>query len=449
MFETLLDVNVIDGAFYWSVLAIAALFLLYLLGREASVGWALKALVLLIVGAMLGVAMLWTTANVLDAFGGPPIDAAWFWVAAASAACLLAVWNLWRSRWWRKIIAVLALPVFALAATLGINAAYGLQPTIGSMLHLSTAPTIELPPLGDTDAAADAAPLWKTWEPPADLPAHGEWGEIAGGIPNTTSGFAARPAQIYLPPAALIADAPKLPLVIMMMGQPGDPDARFLAQAFDAFAAEHDGLAPIGLVIDQLGGPFVDPLCLDTERGQVETYVMQDVVPWAATSLGVLQNRVDWAVAGYSNGGGCAAYFGTKYPDVFGGLWGISPIEYAGVENPDETLDEIFDGDPVAYAAVWPTNIMAANAPYADSTAVFTVGEGDLPFRDDTKVLADAATEAGMATTFAVIDDAQHDVAALLGGFDVGLEVFGPRFGLVEPAPAADEEGTPDEEESS
>ena len=39
--------------------------------------------------------------------------------------------------------------------------------------------------------------------------------------------------------------------------------------------------APIGLVIDQLGDPAADPLCLDTDRGSVETYVMQDVVPWA------------------------------------------------------------------------------------------------------------------------------------------------------------------------
>ena len=106
----------------------------------------------------------------------------------------------------------------------------------------------------------------------------------------------------------------------MMMGQPGDPDASFIGQVLDEYAARNDGLAPIVLVVDQLGDPTEDPLCLDTELGKVETYVMQDVVPWAKQYLDVLQGRQFTTVAGYSNGGECAAYFGAKYPEVFGNI---------------------------------------------------------------------------------------------------------------------------------
>src|SRR5215204_2554098 len=76
-------------------------------------------------------------------------DPAWWWVPAATAASLVALWNLWRTRWWRKLVAVIAIPLYALAAAVGINAAYGLNPTIGSVLHISTADEVDLPDLPD------------------------------------------------------------------------------------------------------------------------------------------------------------------------------------------------------------------------------------------------------------------------------------------------------------
>ena len=443
MWDALLDVSVVDGPLPVVVWTLAAACFLYLLVRERSAAWALGVVVLLIVGAIAGAAGLWLAANVLGAVSGPIDDAAWWWVSAASAAILVALWNLWRTRWWRKLVAILAIPVYVLAAMLGINAAYGLSPTLGSVLHISTADDLDPPgPAEETPPADPAEPLWQTWEAPAGMPEHGEIGEVEGGIPNTVSGFDARPAQLYLPPAALVEDAPRLPLVIMMMGQPGDPDVRFLADVLDRFAAQHDGLAPIGLVIDQLGDPDVDPLCLDTELGNVETYVTQDVVPWARAELDVLQGPTYWTVAGFSNGGGCAAYFGAKYPETFGNLAAISPTEYPGVEHPDDTRHELFGGSFLAFEAVQPANIMAAKAPYADSVAVFTVGAGDPGFIGGTTRLADAATAAGIVTTLELIEGADHDVEALIGGLEVAFDVLYPRLGLEEPPPATDQEAS-------
>jgi poly(3-hydroxybutyrate) depolymerase len=437
VWELLLDVSVVDGPLPIVVYALAGGCFVYLLFRDRSAAWGFGVVVLLIVGAILGAGVLWIAVNLLGAFGGQVDDSAWWWVPAATAASLVALWNLWRTRWWRKLVAVVAIPLYALAAAVGINAAYGFNPTIGSVLHISTADEVDLPDLpdpGDGALPADPAePLWQTWVPPDDLPERGATGEVAGGIPNTVSGFGARPAQLYLPPAALVEGAPRLPLVIMMMGQPGDPDVQFLAEALDRFAADHDGLAPIGLVIDQLGDPYADPLCLDSDRGNVETYVMQDVVPWARAELGVLQGPRFWTVAGYSNGGGCAAYFGAKYPEVFGNLGAISPTEYAGVENPEQTLDEVFDGDELAYRAVRPAEIMAAKAPYPDSVGVFTVGAADAGFSGGTARLADAATTAGIITTLVELDGVDHDVRALEGGLDALFEVLYPRLGLEEP----------------
>ena len=433
MWDFLLDIDVVDGPFPIAVYVLAATVFVYLLGRGPGWSWVLTVVVLLFVGAIVGVAVLWIAVNLLDSFGGPVIEETWWWVPAAFAGITVAIWNLWRSRWWRKLIAVLAVPLFAATAALGVNAAYGLNPTIGSMLHISTADPIAVPTPDPADAIDPAEPLFATWTPPADMPATGRIGTVEGGVPNTVSGFPARPAQLYLPPAALVEEAPRLPLVIMMMGQPGDPDATFIGDVLDRFAADHDGLAPIALVVDQLGDPADDPLCLDTELGKVESYVMQDVVPWAKQHLDVLQGRVYTAVAGYSNGGECAAYFGAKYPDVFGSLLAVSPVEFAGAERPDEVLRSIFMGDQAAYDAVKPASIMAAKTPYADMTAIFTVGADDGAFGPGTKRLAEAAGAAGMATTFFEVPGAEHDAAALDGGLEEGFRILFPRWGLVAP----------------
>lgn len=433
MLDALLEVSVVDGWFPIALSVLAVLLLLYLLGRDRTGGWVMTAIIILIVGGLIGGAALWLCANFLDLFGGPVADAAWLWVPLASGAILLAIWNLWRSRWWRKLIAILAIPVFAVTAAVGVNAAYGIDTTIGAMLGISTADPIDIPDPDPAETNDPAEPLYATWKPPADLPAHGETGLVPGGIPNTNSGFDARPAQLYLPPAALVADAPRLPLVIMMMGQPGDPDPQFIAKVLDEHAAAHDGLAPIALVVDQLGDPTADPMCLDTDLGKVESYVMQDVVPWAREHLDVLRSAASWTVAGYSNGGGCAAYFGAKYPEVFGNILAVSPVEYAGAEHPQDTLRDVFGGDQAAYDAVKPANIMAAKAPYPDSTAVFTAGENDPAYVASATALTDAATAAGMAASRFLVPGADHGVSALLGGLDHGFDVLYARLGLVAP----------------
>ncbi|MDQ0577504.1 alpha/beta hydrolase-fold protein [Agromyces albus] len=435
MWDFLLDVNVVDGPFIVVMYGLSALVAIYLLGREASGSWVLTAIVLIIVGAMVGAGVLWAAVYVLNWFGGPVTDAAWFWIPAVFAGVFIAIWNLWFTRWWRKLVALLAIPIFALTAVFGINAAYGLNPTLGSMLNASTLRAID-PEAPDPNEADPVDPLYLTWLAPAGMPAKGAIGTVEGGIPNTNSGFPARAAQIYLPPAALVDDAPRLPLVIMMMGQPGNPDASFIAGVLDEYAAHHNGLAPIALVIDQLGDPADDPMCLNTERGNVETYVMGDVVPWALQELNVLRGRQFWTVAGYSNGGECAAYFGTKYFETFGNLLALSPDEFPGAEHSDEVLNTIFAGDQLAYDAVKPANMMAARAPYPDTMAIFTVGADDSGFGPGTQRLADAAALAGMQTTFFAVPDADHGASGLKGGLRKGFEVLYPRLGLAAP-PAA------------
>ncbi len=424
----LLSIEVIDGPVLaiLGTLSIALVIYLLLRGRDAE--WFVTAGAAMLVGALVGCGVLWIV-NVVGLLGGPAERGVWFWAPAGFAAIGLAVVNLWRARWWRVVVAVVAILVFTLTTFLGVNAVYGIGRTLAAFLHVSTASPVAIPSVEPTPGAS-TTPLYQRWKPPKEMPSHGTVGLVPGGIPNTASEFGARPAQVYLPPAALVADPPELPLVIMMMGQPGDPDASYIGDVLDDYQAQHDGLAPIALVVDQLGDPFTDPLCLNAERGQVETYVMTDVVGWARSHLNIQQGRDAWTVAGYSNGGACAAYFGSKHPDVFGNLLDVSGVEYPGAETSSIVLDQIFDGDQSAFDAVKPASIMRATGDYPDTVAVFTMGQYDEEFRPGYERLWPVAKAAGMRVTHKLIIGAGHGLEALDGGLDEGFRVLCPRLGL-------------------
>ena len=126
-------------------------------------------------------------------------------------------------------------------------------------------------------------------------------------LDNPASGFAARDAQVYLPPAYFAHPRPKLPVVVLVSGVPGSPEQWFAegraGQALDAFAEDHRGLAPTTVAVDANGTVFKDTLCVDSPAtgDKVMTYLAEDVpaalqsssastrtprIPWPRTSAG-------------------------------------------------------------------------------------------------------------------------------------------------------------------
>lgn len=398
------------------------------IGRTPGLSrWLLLATVGLLVGAALGLLVLWLTLVVFDVFG-PVTPETWWWGLALFAGFGLAVVNLWRTRIWRKVIAVLTVPALILSAAVGINFSFGLNSTVAAMFGLSSEPPLQLAKPHDIGGADPKRPLWESWMPPADMPAIGKTGTAV--IPATKSHFNARPAGIYLPPAALTAHPPKLPLYIMMMGQPGRPDPQYVAGIFDDFARKHHGLAPIVVLADQVGPGQADTLCLNTSKfGNVEDYVAEDVVSWAKQNLNVLSERKYWTIAGYSNGGQCAISFGAKHPNIWGNIVDISGEEFPGAEHPDDNLASIFNGNQAAYDAQKPVNIMAKHH-YQDTSALFTVGSNDSVYVPQAKRVSLAAKAAGMKVTYHEIPNGGHLIKAINGGLTMSLAVFARRWGL-------------------
>ena len=103
-------------------------------------------------------------------------------------------------------------------------------------------------------------------------------------IPGLNSRFKARTGYLYLPPAYLVSPRPLLPVVVLLAGQPGSPGHwvswMHLAEVLDGYAKEHLGLAPVALVVDDLGSFWSNPMCVDSPLGNSESYLARDVPAW-------------------------------------------------------------------------------------------------------------------------------------------------------------------------
>lgn len=244
------------------------------------------------------------------------------------------------------------------------------------------------------------------------MPARGLVGRVD--IPGTVSHFVARGAYVYLPPAALVPHPVRLPVMIMLSGQPGGPDdvvkAGALAAIMDARAKAHHGLAPIVVVPDQLGDPDSNPMCVDSTRlGNVETYLTVDVPRWIRTHLAVQPSPAAWAIGGFSEGGTCSIQLGAGHPGLFTAIFDVSGQVAPVNGSLQNTVLVGFDGDAARYRAAAPENLLIAHTPYHGAVAVFGSGEDDARYGPGVDRIAAAARAAGIRVTRAVAPGTAHD----------------------------------------
>lgn len=426
MIDALLATDIVDGPVIITITALAAVAAVVLLLRRPTRRWLVTSGIASATGLAIAGALWFVTVRLLNVWGGSLGLGNYLWIAATCCGACLAVANLWRSKAWRKVVAALSIPLFLMTGVLAVNASYGINRSLGNLIDVSTEKPIHLAPpaaVGGYDSQ-----LWKHWKPPADLPAIGRVGTQI--IPNTASGFRSRPAGIYLPPAALVKNPPALPLVVLLLGQPGNPDPLQASLVLDKFAAAHHGLAPIVVIADQLGDPLQDPLCLDTAKyGNAETFLTKDVVGWAATHLTVTNDHRFWTIAGYSNGGQCALSIAVKHPELFSNLIDVSGEEFPGSEHPDAVIKDVFAGDSGRYEAQKPFEIMKAHR-YPGTTAVFTAGDDDPAYRLVAAKAAGLARSRGMHVHHLEIHGGGHGQKALTCGLEEGFRVLYPVLGL-------------------
>jgi enterochelin esterase-like enzyme len=386
------------------------------------------------IGLGLGYLLAWLVSDVWDSFGVSLTAVTRLWFGLGFAGIGFALAGIWRSRAWRAALAVTSVFLFALMGGVGVNADIAEFPTLGAAVGVGHLSPLALPKASrlPMPAAVQAATLAPAWRAPANLPAAGTVGTVI--IPAVASHFAARAAIVYLPPAALVKNAPRLPVLEMLSGQPGAPSSLLtsgnLAGILNAYAHLHHGLAPIVVVPDQLGAPQLNPMCLDSPLGNAETYLTVDVPNWINSHLHVLKDRKYWAIGGFSEGGTCSIQLGAKFRGLYGNIVDISG-QLAPVRGTvAATVASAFGGSTASYREATPTALLAAGAPYNDTLAIFAVGQNDTRYGRSAATVSQAARAAGMTVHLMISPGTAHDWYTVQFAIHKALPILYARWGL-------------------
>ncbi|MFI9812959.1 alpha/beta hydrolase [Saccharothrix variisporea] len=350
-------------------------------------------------------------------------------LGALVLAVVLAVVR-WRARV-HRVIALFAVVTVLVGALSGVNTFYGQYPTMRAVLGPLLAETVDLDeaarPAGDL-VVPDGSVLADVWQP-ASVPDKGT--VSSADIPASTD-YRPRGAWVYLPPAYAVSPRPRLPVVVLLAGQPGTPrdwlDAGQLAQHLDAFARQHRGLAPIVVMADQLGSLMANPICVDSSRGALETYLAKDVPNWVKQRLTVDQRRTAWTIAGFSQGGTCALQLAVRAPDVYGKFIDISGQAEPTLGNRADTIRQVFGGDAEAFRRVNPLDVLATRR-FPDTEGVVVAGQGDVYYRDEDRKVYEACQRAGMDVRWAELPGG-HDWNVWRPGLYDSLPWLAQRTGL-------------------
>lgn len=360
-------------------------------------------------GAALGLLACWVVGDLLNAFDVRLTDVTRMWVAFATGALALAVTGIVQGGRGRRVTAAVLVPVALLVPALGVNVDYAAYPTLTALVQTNPYPAIDL--AGDRPPLDGRTPSARDWHAPADMPATGLVGTVH--IPGTRSGFPARPAVVYLPPAARTADPPALPVIVSLSGQPGTPSDMFTAGAMattlDAYAAAHHGLAPIVVSADQLAVPGHNTMCVDSPIGNAATYITEDVPDWIEGHLRVDRDRSRWGLVGFSQGATCAMQFLTGHPEAFAAALAISSELQPIDRGPQNSADEGFGGSLARWRAAAPIALMRAHGPYPHHALWLTAGGNDHEFVGYAEHLGTAAGRARIRTSVAFAPGSGHD----------------------------------------
>ncbi len=240
------------------IVGVGTLLLLRWLPRRA----ALVALGLSVLGSATGATFVWLSFRPLPA----QLPASNFvWIALAMFGVIGAALVLLRRPGLARGLSVTAFAGLAAIVAVGqVNAQTGTYPTLGSLVGHWPVGSVEnvafdsLPPGAEPWVQRGGLPTETHWQVPVRMPSNGVVTEAA--IPGNVSGFDARPATLYLPPAYLADPRAELPVLVLVAGEPGSPsdwlDSGRLATTVDAYASRHFGLAPVVVVPDALGGDY-------------------------------------------------------------------------------------------------------------------------------------------------------------------------------------------------
>ncbi|GGJ07760.1 alpha/beta hydrolase [Paenarthrobacter histidinolovorans] len=429
--DFLLDVSLVSGPFLWISIACGVAGAVYLLWRRKR-SWVLTVLASLLVSVGLVILVHWILVDLMAVFSeNLPFETV-AWSVPAVAAVLLCAARFPRHPWKGRVLSALAMLGVILLSAVQVNLYFGLNNTVADLLGTAVA---RIQPLEQSlKRASNSAPgpLPAAWKAPDSMPTNGILRKAA--IPGPVSGFNARDAYIYFPPAYQTTPRPVLPVLVLFSGQPGGPadwlTGGQLRAQMDRFAEAHQGISPVTVVVDPNGSGSANTMCMDSRIAPADTYLSKDVPAWISENLDVSTDPKQWAVGGFSFGGTCAVQMGTAHPDIFPSVLAFSAErEPALAKDRNKTIADSFDGDVSAFESRTPLTMMRERS-FGGSGVYFAAGATDNEFTNYMHELAEAAGKAGFQTEEHSIRNAGHSWDAVVRGMPGGLDFLATRWGL-------------------
>jgi S-formylglutathione hydrolase FrmB len=429
--DAIADIRLVDGPLFWTAWAAGAVGAIYLLWRRGK-RWPLMPVLATVLAAVIVAAVHWLLIYVFSSLPEELPREVLGWSVPAVAAFLLWTTRLVPGGWKARCAATAAMLGVLLLSSVQVNAYFGLNRTVGDLLGTAVA---RIPPLEEklTRQPGSAAPVpLADWARPEGLPSEGVLRKAD--IPGTSSGFDAREAYIYLPPAYQSPERPALPVLVLFSGQPGGPadwlTGGALRSHMDRFAARHNGVAPVVVVVDPNGSPSGNSLCMDSRIAKADTYLSVDVPGWISATLDVDAERRNWGVGGFSFGGTCAMQLGTRHPELYGSILAFaSEQEPALAKEREKTVEASFGGDTNAFEAQTPLHLMKRHR-FESSAVYFAAGAADPEFTGYMDVLSAAAREAGFQVEVHHIADSGHSWDTVSKGMPDALDFLASRWGI-------------------
>lgn len=424
-----LDASIIDGWLLMVINILGVLGFVWLLGKPSRRFFVAIAAIALPVAIAVTFAARWYVEKQWRPVPEPIPDVVYVWSGVCVVGLAILVTRLmFAEAIWRRVVTVCAAGLVVLLGVAHVNSHFGQYPTLRAALgldHINTANASEL------SKAKTVVPL-SQWRKPSGLPAHGTIATVT--IPASASQFAARAARVYLPPAYSSSPRPRLPVLLLLAGQPGAPSdwlvgAR-LADTMDDYAAAHDGVAPLVIVADGTGTAMGNPLCMNSDLGNAATYLTTDVTDWATGTLDVDVDRAKWAVGGLSYGGTCALQLVTNYPDQYPTFLDMSGQLEPTLGDRQRTIAAAFGGDNAKFVAVNPADLMRTRR-YPTVAGVFVVGADDREYRPGLEKLYQLAKDAGMDVRFETVPGG-HSFPVWAAGLKKELPWLAGRLGLAD-----------------
>ncbi|MDO4911826.1 MAG: alpha/beta hydrolase-fold protein [Corynebacterium sp.] len=320
---------------------------------------------------------------------------------------------------------------------LSIIALIGAVTMLGSINFLyNQYPDLQALSKDTMDGYSSYEDFYKDYENSTSAPAQGTVFTMS--IGSEKSHFHHRDAIVYVPPAYYSDKNFDFPVFVMMHGNPGGPDMWFgggnIGGIMDDYAARHNGYAPIIVSIDATGSVLGNPICMDTNKWNVMTYIAEDVPTSIKERLNVDQDQSHWVIGGLSYGGTCSLQVATNHPEAYGTFLDLSGQAEPTIGTHRQTVNTFFGGDESRFAAQNPADILKSAAGtdrFAGIEGVFVAGKDDPESVEALATLNSLAQGAGMKTQYQVVPGA-HDWNTWRAGLVNNLDYLVDRTHMVE-----------------